>query len=66
MSVACSIFTLGGPVQLFWAAFDMPVTGEALKVALGYKKNCFLGVLKNNRKNALVSHLVIIIKGVIW
>ena len=26
MAVALSIFTLGGAVQLFWAAFDMPVT----------------------------------------
>ena len=27
MTVAPSIFTLDGAVQLFWAAFDMPVTG---------------------------------------
>ena len=38
MAVARSIFTLGGTVQLFWAAFDMPMTGVPLKVALGYKK----------------------------
>ena len=38
MAVACSIFTLDGAVQLFWVAFDMPVTGVPLKVALGYKK----------------------------
>ena len=48
MAVARSIFTLGGRVQLFWTAFDMPVTGVPLEVALGYKKNCFLGVSKNN------------------
>ena len=30
MAVACSIFTLGGLVQLFWTDFDMPVTGELL------------------------------------
>ena len=36
MAVAHSIFTLDGWVQLFWAAFDMPVTGVPLKVALGY------------------------------
>ena len=44
MAVACSIFTLGGWVQLFWTAFDMPVTGVPLEVALGYKKMFFLGV----------------------
>ena len=35
MAVACSIFTLDGWAQLFWAAFDMPVTGLPLEVALG-------------------------------
>ena len=46
MAVAHSIFTLGGWVQLFWTYFDMPMTGVPLKVALGYKKNCFLGISK--------------------
>ena len=46
MAVARSIFTLDGWVQLFWAAFDMPVTVVPLKVELGYKKNSFLGVSK--------------------
>ena len=41
MTVAHSIFTLGVAVQLFWAAFAMPMTGVPLKVALGYKKNVF-------------------------
>ena len=41
MAVAHSIFTLDGAVQLFWAAFDMPVTEVPLKVALGYKKLVF-------------------------
>ena len=41
MAVARSIFILGGRVQLFWTAFDMPVTGVPLKVALGYKKIVF-------------------------
>ena len=41
MAEARSIFTLGGGFQLFCAAFDMPVTGVALKVALGYKKIVF-------------------------
>ena len=45
MDVARSIFTLDGGFQLFCAAFDMPVTGVALKVALGYKKK-FLGRFK--------------------
>ena len=41
MDVACSIFTLGGQVQLFWTDSDMPVTGVPLKVALGYTKIVF-------------------------
>ena len=41
MTVACSIFTLGGQVELFWTAFDMPATGVPLKVASGYKKIVF-------------------------
>ena len=36
MAVARSIFTSGGAVKLFWAAFDMPVTVVPLKVALRY------------------------------
>ena len=44
MAVACSIFTLGWGVQLFWAAFDMPMTVVPLKVALGWDKFDFLGV----------------------
>ena len=35
MAVAHSIFTLDEAVQLFWVAFDMPVTGVPLKVPLG-------------------------------
>ena len=46
MAVAHSIFTLDGGFQLFCAAFDMPVTGVALKVALAYKKIVFLGISK--------------------
>ena len=41
MAVARSIITLGGEFQLCCAAFDMPMTGVALKVALGYKKIVF-------------------------
>ena len=37
MAVARSIFTLGGWVQLFWTAFDMPVTGVPLEIALGWQ-----------------------------
>ena len=48
MAVAHSIFTLGVGFQLFCAAFDMPVTGVALKVALGYKKIVFWAIKKNN------------------
>ena len=57
MAVAHSIFTLGGKVQLFWTAFDMPVTGVPLKVALGYKKIVFWVFQKNNWKNSLDTHL---------
>ena len=48
MAVAHSIFTLDGWVQLFWAAFDIPMTGVPLKVALGYKKIGFCVFQKNN------------------
>ena len=41
MAVASSIFTLDGVVQLFWAAFDMPMTMVPLKVALGWDKSDF-------------------------
>ena len=49
MAVACSIFTLDGRVQLFWAAFDMPVTVVPLKVALGFLKIDFWAFQKNNQ-----------------
>ena len=48
MAVARSIFTLGGGFQKFCAAFDIPMTGVALKVALGYKKIVFWLLQKNN------------------
>ena len=38
MAVALSIFTLDQGDQLFWAAFDKPVTVVQLKVALGLDK----------------------------
>ena len=57
MAVAHSISTLGGGFQLFCAAFDMPMTGVALKVALGYKKIVFWAFLKNNHGHSLVIHL---------
>ena len=58
MAVAHSIFTLGGGVQLFWAAFDMPVTGVPLKVALGYKKIVFrVFQKKNNHGQSLMLHM---------
>ena len=57
MAVARSIFTLGGPVQLFWAAFDNAVTGVPLKVAFGYKKIVFWAFQKYNHGNSLVLHL---------
>ena len=57
MAVAHSIFTLDGWVQLFWAAFDIPVTGVPLKVALGYKKIVFWAFQKNNYGEPLDIHL---------
>ena len=48
MAVAHSIFTLDGVVQLFWAAFDMPVTVVPLKVALGWDKFDFWAFKKIN------------------
>ena len=48
MAVARSIFTLGGGSQLFCTAFDMPMTGVALTVALGYKKIVFWAFQQNN------------------
>ena len=57
MAVARSIFNLGGGFQLFCAAFDMPVTGVALKVALGYKKIVFWVFHKNNHGHPLRVHL---------
>ena len=53
MAVAHSTFTLGGQVQLFWTAFDMPMTGVPLKVALGYKKIVFWVFQKNNHGQSL-------------
>ena len=52
MAVAHSIFNLGGRVQLFWTAFDMPMTGVPLKVALGWHKFDFWAFKKNNHANA--------------
>ena len=49
MVVAHSISTLDGWVQLFWAAFDMPITMVPLKFALGLKKIDFWAFKKNNR-----------------
>ena len=46
-----------GGVQLFWAAFDMPVTVVPLKVALGLEKFDFWPFKKNNKKNSLHIHL---------
>ena len=57
MAVARSIFTLGGGFQLFCAAFDMPMRGVALKVALGYKKIVFWLFQKNIHDVTLDTHL---------
>ena len=54
MAVARSIFTLDRGVQLFWAAFDMPMTVLPLKVALGLDKFDFWALKKNNHGHTLV------------
>ena len=48
IAVAHSIFTLDGGFQLFCAAFDMPMTGVPLEVALGWQKFYFWAFQKNN------------------
>ena len=63
MSVACSIFSLYvGWVQLFWAAFDMPVTVVSLKVALGLEKFDFWAFQKIIMRSHLTFTCVIIFK----
>ena len=57
MTVAHSIFTLDGGVQLFWVAFDMSVTVIPLKVALWLEKFDFWAFKKNNQKKSLDNHL---------
>ena len=57
MTVALSIFTLGGAVQLFWAAFDLHMTVVPLKVALGYKKIVFWPLKKKLSKKLTWLHL---------
>ena len=48
MTVACSIFSLGRWVQLFWTAFDPMFTVVPLEVALGWHKFYFWAFQKNN------------------
>ena len=57
MAVAWSIFNLGGWVQLFWTAFDMPMTGVPLKVALGWHKFNFWVFQKINHGHSLDIYL---------
>ena len=59
MAVAHSIFTLCGMVQLFWAAFDMPMTVVPLKVALRWDKFDFWAYQKNNHEGHLTFTCVI-------
>ena len=49
MAVACSIFTLGGWVQLFWTDFDPMFAVILLKVALEWHKFDFWVFQKNNQ-----------------
>ena len=52
-----SMFNLDGGFQLFWAAFDLPMTVVPLKVALGLEKIDFWSFEKNNKKTHLVTLL---------
>ena len=49
MAVACSIFTLGRQVHLFWTAFDPMFAVVPLEVALGWHKFDFWVFQKNNQ-----------------
>ena len=55
MTVAHLIFTLDGGFQLFWAAFDLPMTVVPLKVALGLEKFDFWAFKKIIEKTHLVT-----------
>ena len=55
MAVACSILTLDVGFQLFWAAFDPPMTVVPLKVALGMEKIYFWSFKKIIEKTHLVT-----------
>ena len=57
MAVACSIFTLGRWVQLFWTAFDPMFAVVPLEVALGWHKFYFWAFQKNNHGHTLRLHL---------
>ena len=57
MAVAHSIFSLDGWVQLFWAAFDMPITVGPLTVALGCETFDFWAFQTNNHGPPLETHL---------
>ena len=48
MAVGHSIFTLDGEFQLYWAAFDLPMSVVPLKVSLGLERIDFWAFLKNN------------------
>ena len=49
MAVACSIFTLGGWVQLFWTVFDPMFTVVTIKSCIMMAQIRFLGISKNNQ-----------------
>ena len=49
-ALADPILTLDGGFQLFWAAFDLPMTVVPLKVALGLEKFDFWPFKKKSKK----------------
>ena len=56
MAVAHSIFTVDGGFQLFWTAFDLPMTVVPLTVALGLE-NFYFGAFKKIIKQLTWLHL---------
>ena len=57
MALADQIFTLVVGFQLFWGAFDLPVTVVPLKLVLGLENFDFWAFQKNNHEVTLGLHL---------
>ena len=49
MALTDTIFTFDGGFQIFWVAFDMPMTVVQLKVTLGLEKFDFWALKKSKK-----------------